>query len=45
MEQAKWTTIYHTKGQSSSKEGKIVYVAELEGESSIMSSFQKIKQW
>ena len=30
MEQAKWTTIYHIKGQSSYKEGKIVYMAELE---------------
>ena len=29
--QAKWTTTNHTKGQSSSKEGDVVYMVELEG--------------
>ena len=30
MEQAKWTNNNHTKGQSSSKEGDVVYMVELE---------------
>ena len=33
---------HHTKGQSSSKEGDVVYTVGLEG-SSIMSSFRKTK--
>ena len=31
MGQVKWTTINHTKGQSSSKEGDVVYMVGLEG--------------
>ena len=33
MEQGKWTSTNHTKGQSSSKEGDVVYIAGLEGNS------------
>ena len=31
MGQAKWTTTNHNKGQSSSKEGDVVYMVGLEG--------------
>ena len=33
MEQGKWTSPSHTKGQFSSKEGDVVYMAGLEGNS------------
>ena len=43
--QVKWTnTTNHTEGQSSSKEGDVVYTVGLEGSPLFTSSFRKTKQ-
>ena len=43
--QGKWTnTTNHTEGQSSSKEGDVVYMVGLEGSPLFTNSFRKTKQ-
>ena len=42
--QVKWTTINHTKGQSSSKEGDVVYVVVLEG-SPLLREYLPETEW
>ena len=43
--QVKWTTTNHTKGQSSSKEGDVVFMVELEGSPLLWASSEKPKDW